>query len=77
MTSYIYSEEAMELRSKTNSKNIFPRLQLELGGKDPCYVRHDIEGNAEVIGEGIADGAMFNAGQSCCSVERVYVHSSQ
>jgi acyl-CoA reductase-like NAD-dependent aldehyde dehydrogenase len=29
------------------------------------------------VGEGIADGAMFNAGQSCCSVERIYVHASQ
>jgi acyl-CoA reductase-like NAD-dependent aldehyde dehydrogenase len=48
------------------------KLQLELGGKDPTYVCED----ADVItaAESLADGAMYNAGQSCCSVERIYVH---
>jgi len=45
---------------------------LELGGKDPAYVREDA--NLERAVAGIVDGALFNAGQSCCAVERVYVH---
>jgi acyl-CoA reductase-like NAD-dependent aldehyde dehydrogenase len=50
------------------------KLQLELGGKDPSYVRADANvGNAA---ESLADGAMYNTGQSCCSVERIYVHES-
>ncbi len=48
------------------------RLQLELGGKDPTYVCEDAD--AKVAAESLADGAMYNAGQSCCSVERIYVH---
>jgi acyl-CoA reductase-like NAD-dependent aldehyde dehydrogenase len=45
---------------------------LELGGKDPAYVRADA--NLPFAIENIADGAFFNSGQSCCAVERVYVH---
>ncbi len=45
---------------------------LELGGKDPSYVRHDAD-VALAIAENV-DGAFFNAGQSCCSIERIYVH---
>jgi acyl-CoA reductase-like NAD-dependent aldehyde dehydrogenase len=48
------------------------RLQLELGGKDPTYVTDDVDVRAAA--EGLADGAMYNTGQSCCSVERIYVH---
>jgi acyl-CoA reductase-like NAD-dependent aldehyde dehydrogenase len=48
------------------------KLQLELGGKDPTYVCDDA--NIQVAAESLADGAMYNTGQSCCSVERVYVH---
>jgi acyl-CoA reductase-like NAD-dependent aldehyde dehydrogenase len=48
------------------------KLQLELGGKDPSYVRADAE--AKAAAESLADGAMYNTGQSCCSVERIYVH---
>ena len=46
---------------------------LELGGKDPVYVADDV---VDVAGAaaGIADGAFYNNGQSCCSVERIYVH---
>ncbi|KAK3292116.1 Aldehyde/histidinol dehydrogenase [Chaetomium fimeti] len=44
---------------------------LELGGKDPAYVREDVD-IAWAAGE-IVDGAVFNSGQSCCSIERVYV----
>jgi acyl-CoA reductase-like NAD-dependent aldehyde dehydrogenase len=50
------------------------KLQLELGGKDPTYVRADA--NVQNAAESLADGAMYNTGQSCCSVERIYVHES-
>lgn len=48
------------------------KLQLELGGKDPSYVCDDAP--VRSAAESVADGAMYNSGQSCCSVERVYVH---
>ena len=48
------------------------RVQLELGGKDPVYVCDDVD--VEVAAAGLADGAFYNNGQSCCSVERIYVH---
>jgi acyl-CoA reductase-like NAD-dependent aldehyde dehydrogenase len=47
------------------------RVGLELGGKDPAYVRSDVD--VKWAAEEIVDGAIFNSGQSCCSVERVYV----
>ena len=47
------------------------KLQLELGGKDPTYVCDDV--NVQAAAESLADGAMYNNGQSCCSVERIYV----
>jgi acyl-CoA reductase-like NAD-dependent aldehyde dehydrogenase len=50
----------------------FIKLQLELGGKDPTYVADDAD--VQAAAESLADGAMYNAGQSCCSVERIYVH---
>jgi acyl-CoA reductase-like NAD-dependent aldehyde dehydrogenase len=50
------------------------KLQLELGGKDPTYVRADADPKAAA--ESLADGAMYNSGQSCCSVERIYVHAA-
>lgn len=50
----------------------FKRVGLELGGKDAAYVREDCD--AAFAAENIADGAFFNSGQSCCAVERVYVH---
>ena len=52
--------------------NRFIAANLELGGKDPAYVRPDAD--LEYTVAEIADGAFFNAGQSCCAVERVYVH---
>jgi len=45
---------------------------LELGGKDPAYVRPDADLNFAV--ENLVDGAYFNSGQSCCGIERIYVH---
>lgn len=52
----------------------FTTLTLELGGKDPAYVRADAALEAAV--EGIADGSFYNSGQSCCGVERIYVHEA-
>lgn len=48
------------------------KVGMELGGKDPIYVRADVDTKATA--EAVADGAFYNAGQSCCAVERVYVH---
>jgi acyl-CoA reductase-like NAD-dependent aldehyde dehydrogenase len=48
------------------------RLQLELGGKDPAYVAEDVDIDAAAAA--VADGAFYNNGQSCCAVERIYVH---
>ncbi len=50
----------------------FVKLQLELGGKDPSYVCDDAD--VPTAAASLADGAMYNTGQSCCSVERIYVH---
>lgn len=47
--------------------------QLELGGKDPIYITEDIAA-IDLVAEATADGAFYNNGQSCCSVERIYVH---
>jgi acyl-CoA reductase-like NAD-dependent aldehyde dehydrogenase len=52
--------------------NRFVGLGLELGGKDPAYVRADAPIAATAAG--LVDGAFFNSGQSCCAVERIYVH---
>jgi acyl-CoA reductase-like NAD-dependent aldehyde dehydrogenase len=49
--------------------------QLEMGGKDPLYVADDIL-DIKQTAESTADGAFYNNGQSCCSVERIYVHES-
>lgn len=47
--------------------------QLELGGKDPLYIAEDVA-DVSAAAIGTADGAFYNNGQSCCSVERIYVH---
>ena len=52
----------------------FTPIGLELGGKDPGYVRPDADLNAAV--DVLMDGAMFNSGQCCCGIERIYVHES-
>lgn len=53
------------------SDRVAVRVGLELGGKDPAYIRSDVD--IKWAAEEIVDGAVFNSGQSCCSVERVYV----
>lgn len=52
----------------------FVRVATELGGKDPAYVMADADLDYAIAN--VVDGAMFNSGQSCCAIERVYVHES-
>ena len=56
----------------TSLSNTFTGCGLELGGKDPAYVRTDV--NLPQAIESLVDGAFFNSGQSCCGIERIYVH---
>ena len=60
--------------SSRSGRNRFIGLGLELGGNDPAYVRPDA--NVEHAAINIVEGALFNSGQSCCGIERVYVHDS-
>lgn len=62
---YIYEKVALKMVP----------CQLELGGKDPLYVADDVSDVVAVAG-GTADGAFYNNGQSCCAVERIYVHEN-
>lgn len=57
-----------------NAAGRFIGVGLELGGKDPAYVRADA--NLDHAAETLVDGAFFNSGQSCCGIERIYVHES-
>jgi len=57
---------------ETAAAGSFIGLGLELGGKDPAYVRADADLASAV--ENLVDGAFFNSGQSCCGIERIYVH---
>ncbi len=50
------------------------KVQLELGGKDPAYVCDDVD--VDSVAAALADGAFYNNGQSCCAVERIYVHTN-
>ena len=52
----------------------FIDVGLELGGKDPAYVAPDADLDHAIAN--IVDGAFYNAGQSCCGIERIYLHSS-
>ncbi len=52
----------------------FTGVSTELGGKDPGYVMEDADLDAAV--DTLIDGAMFNSGQCCCGIERIYVHES-
>ncbi len=62
---YIYEKAALKMVT----------CQLEMGGKDPLYVANDIT-DLKQVAAATADGAFYNNGQSCCSVERIYVHES-
>ena len=61
-------------RIQAAAQNRFLHVGLELGGNDPAYVAADCDLDKTV--ENVVDGAIYNAGQSCCAVERVYVHRS-
>jgi acyl-CoA reductase-like NAD-dependent aldehyde dehydrogenase len=50
------------------------KVGLELGGKDPVYVTDDVD--LDAAAESLASGAFYNNGQSCCAVERIYVHDA-
>lgn len=52
----------------------FTTMGLELGGKDPAYVRPDVKLDHAV--ENLVDGAFYNSGQCCCGIERIYVHEA-
>ena len=54
------------------AKRLVPAV-FELGGKDPAYVRPDAD--LDSTAASLVDGAIFNSGQSCCSVERIYAHA--
>ena len=59
-------------------KRVAPKMvpcQLELGGKDPLYISADNQDLDKVV-EAALEGAFYNNGQSCCAVERIYVHES-
>ncbi|TPW30290.1 aldehyde dehydrogenase family protein [Pararhizobium mangrovi] len=59
---------------ETAAAGTFTPLGLELGGKDPGYVMADADLDAAVAG--LMDAAVFNSGQCCCGIERIYVHES-
>lgn len=59
-------------RIQAAAKDRFIQVGLELGGNDPAYAAEDCDVAKTV--ENVVDGAIYNAGQSCCAVERVYVH---
>lgn len=61
------------IAEKVSSKLV--PCQLELGGKDPLYVMDDIEDIDKVAGAAL-EGVVYNNGQSCCAVERIYVHEN-
>jgi acyl-CoA reductase-like NAD-dependent aldehyde dehydrogenase len=58
--------------AETMAARLIP-VQLELGGKDPVYVTDDVD--VAAAAETLAEGAFYNNGQSCCAVERLYVHA--
>ncbi|KAL4762052.1 aldehyde dehydrogenase family protein [Aspergillus foveolatus] len=72
LVSFVGSTQGgLRLRQATAGR-ILP-LNLELGGNDPAYVRADAD--LAYTAAQVVDGAVFNSGQSCCSIERIYVHA--
>ncbi|MFK7857587.1 MAG: aldehyde dehydrogenase family protein [Granulosicoccus sp.] len=85
LTSQLISQRSFDFVNFTGSVNggrameqaaagTFTQLGLELGGKDPGYVMEDADLPAAV--DTLIDGAMFNSGQCCCGIERIYVVES-
>ncbi|MDC1510017.1 aldehyde dehydrogenase family protein [Oceanospirillaceae bacterium] len=62
------------IKVETAAAGRFISVGLELGGKDPAYVRKDADLEHAVAST--LDGAFFNSGQSCCGIERIYVHEA-
>ncbi len=60
------------IKMEQTAAGLFKGMALELGGKDPAYVREDADLQQAVAT--LVDGAYFNSGQSCCGIERIYVH---
>lgn len=60
--------------AESTAQKLVP-VGLELGGKDPVYVMEDVTDMTKVAA-GLVDGAFYNNGQSCCAVERIYVHET-
>ncbi|SMX27503.1 2-hydroxymuconic semialdehyde dehydrogenase [Pelagimonas phthalicica] len=86
VTSALIAEKAFDFVNFTGSvgggqameraaAGTFTGVGTELGGKDPGYVMEDADLDAAV--ETLIDGAMFNSGQCCCGIERIYVHESR
>ena len=78
-TGSVAGGEAVQRLVIEGGRSIQCGVGLELGGKDPAYVREDFTGDAAGINWAaaeIVDGAIFNSGQSCCAIERVYVHET-
>jgi len=73
MVCFTGSVEAGRVIERAAAGN-FIGVGLELGGKDPAYVRADA--NLDHAIETLVDGAFFNSGQSCCGIERIYVHEA-
>ena len=61
-------------RVQTSVGSQFIETGLELGGKDPAYIREDA--NLDTAIPSVMDGVFYNAGQSCCGIERIYVHET-
>lgn len=76
LVNYVHFTGSVEAGAKVNqiAASRFIGLGLELGGCDPAYVREDADPiNAA---ENLIDGAMYNSGQSCCGIQRIYVHAN-
>ncbi|KAL5340867.1 Aldehyde/histidinol dehydrogenase [Aspergillus crustosus] len=72
LVSFVGSTQGGLRLREASAKRILP-LNLELGGNDPAYVRADAD--LKYTASNVVDGAVFNSGQSCCSIERIYVHA--
>lgn len=71
-TGSVQTGRHVERVAATHSGVGFKSVGLELGGKDAAYVRQDCD--VAMAAENTVDGAFFNSGQSCCAIERIYVH---
>ena len=72
--SYIVSRPLARPHSVASPRLTSPATGLELGGKDPAYVRPDC--NLDYPVDQLVDGSFFNSGQCCCAIERIYVHEA-